>query len=282
MSIHIYILNLYLLRFINKMTLKRAKNRRTYLLMIAFALFSLLLIYITAMQVAAADPTSPTALSQQQSSTFNTSRFDGKNTTAMAGNVTELSLTGTSPTEAWQGYYGNITGTITLEDSTGNVFYNWSVAEPEGEIYASINSSITWSNIECFNYTANGSLEINLTLMEAQYNIGPIDDDGINETFNDTIHPTLYVGSRTINSNTCPSTHPFTNAGRQSAYFHNLLLTDNQSLVFTTIIENDDTSVTTDVTGYNGGAYDFQMLVAEDGHDSDITSTVYYFWVEIT
>src|SRR3989344_7466384 len=36
---------------------------------------------------------------------------------AYAGNVTALVISHTRNTEAWQGYYGNITGTITLDDA---------------------------------------------------------------------------------------------------------------------------------------------------------------------
>jgi hypothetical protein len=61
---------------------------------------------------------------------------------ALAGNVTELSISGFSITQSWQGYFGNVTGTIMLSDSSDNVMYNWSLASPEGEIYASTNSSI--------------------------------------------------------------------------------------------------------------------------------------------
>ncbi|MCX6749909.1 MAG: hypothetical protein NTZ83_00460, partial [Candidatus Pacearchaeota archaeon] len=49
---------------------------------------------------------------------------------AIAGNVTELSITGFSTTQSWQGYFGNITGTIQLADSGDNVMYNWSLASP--------------------------------------------------------------------------------------------------------------------------------------------------------
>jgi len=65
------------------------------------------------------------------------------NTTAIAGNVTELAISGYSITQSWQGYFGNVTGTIMLADNSDNVMYNWSLASPEGEIYASTNDSIS-------------------------------------------------------------------------------------------------------------------------------------------
>ncbi len=55
---------------------------------------------------------------------------------AEAGNVTALSVDAQIITQAWQGYYGNITGTITLDDADNITFYDWSLSSPTGEIYA--------------------------------------------------------------------------------------------------------------------------------------------------
>ncbi|RJQ15473.1 hypothetical protein C4573_04925 [Candidatus Woesearchaeota archaeon] len=230
----------------------------------------------------ATDPVSPQSITQISTSGFDTTDYPAQNTTAIAGNVTELSITALAPTQSWQGYFGNITGTITLQDASGNIFYNWTVAEPKGEIYASLNSSINWSAIKCFNFTANTSLEINLTTMESTYNIQTADVDGIDETFNETSNPTIYVGQYTVAASSCPTTYVYQNTGKQYTNFINTLLTDKEKLVYTTVIENDQTNNNTDVTGYNGQSYDFQMLVAEDGHNADTSTTIYYFWVEIT
>ncbi|MBD3252176.1 hypothetical protein GF386_00400, partial [Candidatus Pacearchaeota archaeon] len=71
---------------------------------------------------------------------------------AYAGNVTELEVTGYTTTQSWQGYFGNVSGTIELSDASSNVLYNWSQAAAEGEIYAINDSaSITWSSIRCYN-----------------------------------------------------------------------------------------------------------------------------------
>src|SRR3989339_1324225 len=76
---------------------------------------------------------------------------------AYAGNVTELTITGFSTTQSWQGYSGNVSGVIQLADSADNVMYNWSQLNPSGEIYASRNGTIAWSYTQCLNYTANGT-----------------------------------------------------------------------------------------------------------------------------
>ena len=58
---------------------------------------------------------------------------------ALAGNVTEITITGFTITQTWQGYFGNITGSITLDDGSGNTLYDWAADasfSPIGEIYA--------------------------------------------------------------------------------------------------------------------------------------------------
>ena len=59
---------------------------------------------------------------------------------AIAGNVTEINIDGFTTTQTWQGYYGNISGSIQLANADNKVMYNWSLASPQGEIYASTTS----------------------------------------------------------------------------------------------------------------------------------------------
>lgn len=222
-----------------------------------------------------ADPINATSLIEGAGSRANLDNTL-KNVSAQAGNVTELNISSISITKAWQGYYGTISAEIVLADSSNNQFYNWSIATPAGEVYASPNSSVAWANVSCFNYTAPGGSAINVTVEQDWYNISTSAADGINETFNLTDHAEFTVGANTISANTCPSTYVFTDSGYQQTSFSNVLLTDNSSLLFTTLLEND-------VTGFDSGSYDFELLVAEDGHGSEASATTeYFFWVEIT
>ncbi|MFH1801966.1 MAG: hypothetical protein ABH864_00780 [archaeon] len=81
---------------------------------------------------------------------------EASNSSAFAGNITEIVVTAYSTTQSWQGYVGNVSGAVELADASGDVLYNWSAAQPDGEVYASTSSSISWRNIQCFNFTANG------------------------------------------------------------------------------------------------------------------------------
>jgi len=190
---------------------------------------------------------------------------------ALAGNVTNINLFGFTNTQSWQGYMGNVSGTIQLADSSDNVMYNWSLASPEGEVYASENNSIVWPNIACYDMSLNGSLD-------ARYNLAADDVDGIDETFNDgNAHPMYYTNNIQFVADDCPATQLYDNTG--SGVFWETLMTDDvangENVIFTSILIEADT------TGFDGTYYDFQMLVLEDGHGTDTATRTYYFWVEL-
>jgi hypothetical protein len=199
--------------------------------------------------------------------------YSVKNTSAMAGNVTELNITANTITKSWQGYFGSITGKIVLSDGNNNKFYDWNLTVPTGEVYASPNTSVNWAVIKCFNFTAPNSA-INLTTVHGWFNISNSDPDSVDKTFNNTDNALFSVGSVSITANTCPSTYTYVNGSAQSNYFQNVLLTDNSSLVFTSLINND-------IHGFNTVSHDFQLLVAEDGHTDNLV-TPYYFWIELS
>lgn len=226
---------------------------------------------------------------------INSSRPTGGNATdsnvsAIAGNITELSINtqGGGSTQAWQGYYGNVTGAMTLEDSSSNVLYNWSSTSPLGEVFTSINSSIIWTNIQCFNHTANGSFAddsgqagatslygLNASQANAQYNISNSDADSINATFNQFDHQEFFVNSLQFSANECPSLKTLNSTGSET--FEEVLLysPDNRNMVFASILNQD-------TIGFNGKSHDFQMMVPEDGHGADTNTTAYYFYIEIS
>jgi hypothetical protein len=212
---------------------------------------------------------------------------DPASITAQAGNVSELNIFGYSVTQSWQGYFGNVSGSIFLANSNDNVFYNWSVIEPQGEIYASINQSVMWGNVACFNYSAKGTFEddssfrgetsvngLNLSQLETLYNIGPNDVDGVNETFMFKNHQGFFTANLEFGSGECYNTKVYNSSG--AGTFDEVLLysPENKMIIFTSIILDD-------ANGFDGRGHDFEMLVLEDGHGGDTSSTPYYFYVEL-
>jgi len=242
-------------------------------------------LYIT---YAANFPTGAQSITEGFDQTINISNYPASSHDAIAGNITEINLTGTSQTMHWQGYWGEITGTLTLDDASNWTLYDWSVTEPEGEIYATVNTTPDWYSIWCFNFSVNYAGPGNLTQWENFYNMTYWTEDGINETFTQTSHRAFAVGDITIPADTCQNTYTYVNDNPQSSRFLEVLLTDQYGrLIFTTLIENDDPGNNTDPVGYNGQRHDFQMLVAEDGtsysapNTRNVDTTTYYFYIEM-
>jgi hypothetical protein len=206
------------------------------------------------------------------------------NNDAMAGNVSEIGITAFTITQSWQGYFGNVSGTIQLADDSDNIMYNWSLASPEGEVYASTNNSVTWATIECLTETDFGA---NFTDLEAMFGIAPDDMDGVNETFSyngthesgeSLAHDLFYTNNVQFDAGECVSTHIFTaSQSAEEGTFQEVLLYEptTNSVIFTSILDQESP------LGFDGRSHDFEMLVLENGHLTDVATTPYYFWVEL-
>ncbi|MBU1974942.1 MAG: hypothetical protein KKG59_00905 [Nanoarchaeota archaeon] len=190
-----------------------------------------------------------------------------------AGNVSELEINGTQITQAWQGFFGNITGNITLEDSSGHQMYDWTMGSAEGEIYSSRTNSITWTDVNC-------STTETIAIEETALGMTVDDNDNISATFRTTEpHPTFSVGTFAVNAtSTCYAAHTYVSSAGQDTAFPQVMLNDTSNNVIWVALLNDTT------TGYDGVTHDFQMIVPEDGHTpaAEAIRTQYYFWVELS
>jgi hypothetical protein len=172
------------------------------------------------------------------------------------------------------------------------LLYNWSVASPEGEVYASTEGSVTWTHIQCFNFTATGThasdsaqaggtsrYGTNLSQLEAAYGIIWDDKDGVNETFfKNNGHDLFYTNNLQFDEGECLSTKVFDSTGLGvDNHFEEVLLydPDNQVVVFTSILDEESPA------GFDDDYHDFEMLVLENGHGTDLSPTTYYFYVEL-
>jgi hypothetical protein len=195
------------------------------------------------------------------------STLDSQQVNALAGNVTQLSIDALAITQSWQGYYGNVSGTLGLWNSDNDTFYNWSMASAAGEVYASTASSVTWASIGCAQDTDVATEETALGQVAA-------DADSVSNTFlNATAHPEINVSTVTIPSGECFAANPFDNTGSQTTKFYNILLQQGANTVYTTILGGGQ-------TGFDGSTWDFELLVGEDGHGNSAV-TPYYFFVEL-
>jgi hypothetical protein len=183
------------------------------------------------------------------------------NVTAQGGNITRLALTSNIQTAAWQGFAGNISGSIVLDDASGDRFYSWSLSNISGEIYASRNSSINFNSIYPHN---NCTIDESLT--------GSSSSDRVNRTFTQSGNTVNFsVGLIQINSSSACAVFPFVNSTAPSSnMFENLILSaehnnatpqqgnfvvgGNQS-IYTGILQLNN------VHGFDGQMYNFQLLV---------------------
>jgi|FLOH01.1.fsa_nt_gi hypothetical protein len=185
------------------------------------------------------------------------------------GNVTSLgTIISESITSKWAGFYGTLTGSITLENAAGAVFYNWTQADPEGKVYATRESSTpTWASIDCATLGQVSAEGTTLGLASGA--------DNITNTYCETCgnHSAFAVGSASFAESECAyRTNAFNQAGPQSADWDQILLYEGSHVVYTAIISQN-------TTGFDGGEYDFQLLVGENASDAATTSM--YFYVEI-
>lgn len=185
------------------------------------------------------------------------------------GTFTTMVLNVTYQNDRWKAYAGNVTGKLALQDANSYTIYDWSLATVTGEVYASRNNSITWTQIGCANTTTINNEDSTLNQSASA-------NDNILNTFNNTVHKGFFVGGTQISNSTCPSVDTYVNNTRQAATenasFQEVLLQDNKNLVYTSLLENKH-------LGFNNKLYDFQMIVAENAQS--VNPTPYYFWVEL-
>ncbi|MBS3119937.1 hypothetical protein J4475_03885 [Candidatus Woesearchaeota archaeon] len=194
---------------------------------------------------------------------------------ALAGNVTELSISAGSVTKFWQGYFGSVSGTIVLADSLGNNLYEWGNPTPTGEIYATRFTVINWSNLECMNSSVVREEDTFLTA-------DPVNSlDSVNQTFNQTNFTDFYTGTLNFTNGSCLASS-INSTGNGTIFYEVLLMDANGTQnvpIYVSLIEQDQ-------AGFNQSLYDFQMIVPENGNVSGEqgvggNTTTYYFYVEL-
>ena len=212
---------------------------------------------------------------------------DTTNPNKAGGFIFTVNLNSVQQNSRWKAYVGNVTGTLTLDDASSYTIYDWAITTSlTGEVYATrASGSINWTNINCSyaNTTTAEQFALNHTS-------NPIDN--ISRTFNKTDNSGFYVGNVQIYASTCPTTNIYVNdSSPTNDNFEEVLLYDGGpiynlssyptgfgNVVYTTIIEEN-------ADGYRGQVnetYDFQMIVPEVALSDWVSSTAYYFYVELT
>ncbi len=231
-------------------------------------LIVMLMMFLSLSFLFAANPSGSdtlTSVSNETKSAVGTKMFN-----VSGGYLSTFNLSSTVQNSRWKAFIGNVTGSFTLDDSTGATIYDWSIATITGRVYATRQSgAVTWASINCSNTTY---LNTEASLMYHN-NV----NDQLNKTFNASAsgtHDSLWVGSVFIPANTCPTINTYVNDITQDSSFEEMALSDGVNTVYATIMEED-------VTGYDGSKYDFQMIVPENGSSGFSSSTAYYTYIEI-
>ena len=237
-------------------------NTTIYVVMLFVAIFAVATSFVMA------DPNAPLSTTPIGTSSRNLSGLPTQSVNAIGGNVTEININTISVTKSWQGYYGNVSGIVTLQDGNNNTFYNWSQAHPKGQIYATRVTSVAWSSIAC-------ASALNASAEDTYLSLNQSDADSVDNTFNKGTHPTFKVGTVTLGTNACPySTYGYVNNNSQSASYSMVLLHTGANIVYTTITNSS-------TTGFDGKQHDFQLLVGENEKTTSGVTT-YYFWTEFS
>jgi hypothetical protein len=183
-------------------------------------------------------------------------------TGAQAGNVTRLDINQTRITDVWQGYFGNVSGEIVLENAAGNNFYDWNLGTVEGQIFASRKLVPDWSGVNCTNQTQ-------IYYEEETLNINNESSDGINDTFTVVSHPDFIVGANLISG--CRSTRPYNSSGVGGDFWNVLISSNSSNVVYTSILADNSNA-------FDNSNVDFELLVPTDRSSGTAT---YYFYAEI-
>ena len=182
------------------------------------------------------------------------------NATAAGGNITPVNLTSTTITEAWHGFYGQVAGNITLEDSAGFRMYAWAFNATGGEVYASRSNAVAWATI---------AAENDCTTDEALTGTG---SDRTNLTFTPSANTVFNVGTTVIAAGSACATNTYVNSTAQAATFEEVILDDTANIVYTGLLENN-------AQGFDNGNYDFQIIVPDNRTTAVET---YYFYAELS
>jgi hypothetical protein len=244
---------------------KERKNTKYKDEAVIACLFSFFLLML--MTFAIAIPTGPTSINIYSNSTKATTGGIALN--IEGGYITKVNISASTQNPHWKALVGEISGSFTLDDASGSTIYNWSAGSANGEIYATRQSgAITWTTITCAD-ASEVAAEDNALHHFAK-------SDNISSTFTAGGNSGTYVvaSNPVITPTQCFALNTYVNNNTQSADFEQIILHDTTNIIFATVIETDE-------TGYDGGIYDFQMLLAENSSSTATGIITYYVYVEL-
>ncbi len=176
----------------------------------------------------------------------------------IGGNVSQVNVSSVQVTDKWVGFYGEVSGSIVLGDSTGHTFYQWTISDPSGAVVYATNGTVSdWSSLSAL-YADSGYLPDFLIS----------GTDSFNNTFTsqeDFTSPTLSVSA--VNYTTTWQ------GGAQGTDFktYAMYADSGATLVWAGKVVADQTS-------FNSGTADYQILA---GVNQIGATQTFYFYLEL-
>lgn len=156
-----------------------------------------------------------------------------------------------SITEKWAGFYGTISGNINLADSSGNLFYQWTVSDVSGtKIYAANGTISDWSGL-----AAASASDMPLYLQ-------PSTTDNYNNTFANNESGTF--NEQEINADYVQSYN-----SSETGVWKTYALKKGATLIWAGLAQNSGNS-------FKDGVVDYQLLIPAEG------LTTYNFYLELS
>ena len=181
------------------------------------------------------------------------------NIAAAGGDVTQVNVSSDASTAKWQGFWGNISGSLRLGDASA--FYDWSDVSFTA-VYAAAGNTVDWAQVS--------------GLSGAAAREGKDTEFGLTSTDTDSINSTMGGGTCAAGTiiSTADGVTPYDNAGDPGSWetclAEDTVLGGLAATVFGTNI------VSAGAQAFNGETVQYQLMVpVESG------GTNYYFYLEI-
>jgi hypothetical protein len=175
-------------------------------------------------------------------------------TTAQGGNVTQINVSGTAITGRWAGFYGSISGNITLSDASSNNFYAWTITNFTGAVVYAANSTVSTWNLVPLN---NSIAPIGIQTAAA-------------DNFNNTFTSTGTFTSSSMSVNTVPLTNTYQGGTVGTLKTYALVTGDGLVNVWAGVAQWNTTSFKT------GQRVDYQIIAP-----TKVAGTTYNFYLEL-
>ena len=175
------------------------------------------------------------------------------------GYITQIDLyESQNQTQNWQGYFGNVSGIITLSGSNGTEMYNWTVNVTNRSIYAIDNDTFTaWDTL----------YEANITNLDEIWFGSEVMPDTIKNTYKAGDGNRTFVDT-SINASHVHTTNGFLDHVIQSVDT-NATVTKGEVLWAAVVVEPQE--------NYKGEYSNYELLVPVNG----TSPNVYYFYMEL-